>query len=504
MKCMMKKLSCIAFSITLFLLSAACAEQPASQKPQPDSSPSDDSTAAPEAVPQESEVKYQTYQVPIFGIEFDCPADFASEVESNIISEDQVSFSVKEGDRYVQCMCSRIASQDEWASLSALIGEDSTALYEHYQSLDVAAAIASEKEEYGFKTFELLDSFSTPDSYGFFYIAEDGFGDVSGAQLGYRYKNYGSFGEPNDLIRVDLEIDALEEGMDRDDFIALCEAVTSSLRLSDGGASASDVTPSAELGGDFEVGGSFEAALEPLKGGTYEEQCAEIVDALFHYAPLAGYDGPRLYLEQLLGGNEELFDALDYSGGLLEGEDNFDSEIVIENCAQSPAAGGVYYIDVTETRCYAEKKLGIDEYVYAFEVSINSPTDYCITGIAYQLVGHQDGTGTPVDGEYDGADSSYDSSQSYGSDELAMQRSYGANARINEYVFYYVLQYIQEGDRIRALNEFIKNDYYAGSKYDYWYQNALQLLEQAGYTDTPLYDLALSRLLQAWGDEANW
>lgn len=502
MKYTMKKFLCTVLPVALFLSLAACAEQPSPREPQAESSPADQSAAVSEAVPQESKAEYQTYQVPIFGIEFDCPVDFASDAESHIISEDRVSLSVENGDRYVECICSRIASLKDDTELAALAGVDSTALYEDYQSLDVTAAIAKWKE-YWFETFELLDSFSTPDSYGFYFAGKNLLRDTDSTELWYVYKNYGGFGEPNDLIRIDLEI-GTPESMDREDFIALCEAVTNSLRLSGGGASAGNGAPSAETGEDFEVGGSFEAALEPLKGGTYEEQCAEIMNALFHYAPLACYDGPRLYLEQLLGGNEELFDALDYSGGLLEGEDNFDSQIVIENCTQSPAAGGVYYIDVTETRRYAEERLGIDEYVYSFEVSINSPTDYCITGIAYLLVGHQGGTSTPVDGEYGGADSSYDSSQSYGSDELAMQRSYGANARINEALFYYVLQYIQEGDRIRGLNESIKNDYYAGIKYDYWYQNALQLLEQAGYTDTPLYDLTLSRLLQAWGDEANW
>lgn len=462
----MKKFLCTALSITLLLSLAACAKQSASQELPPEPSPADQSAAVSEAVPQEGEAGYQTYQVPVFGIEFDCPTDFASDVKSHVISENEVFFSVdgEEGDRTVLCTCSR---------------------NEEYQSLDVAAAIANWKE-YGFKTFELLDSFSTPDSYGFYYIGEDDFGDVSGAQLGYRYKNYGSFGELNDLIRVDLQIGALEGSMGREDFIALCEAVTNSLRLSEGGASAADAAPSAELGGDFEVGGSFEAALEPLKGATYEEQCAEIMDALFHYAPLAGYDGPRLYLEQLLGGNEELFEVLDYSGGLLEGEDNFDSEIVIENCAQSPAVGGVYYIDVTETRCYAEERLGIDEYVYSFEVSINSPTDYCITGIAYQLVDHQGGTGTPADGEYGGADSSYDSSQSYGSDELAMQHSYGANARIDDYTFsssVWLIYYC--GDYQLAVNPWISYNSYL---------DACELLMDRGYTDTPLYDLALQRL----------
>lgn len=190
-----RRFLCIAASLALFLSLAACAKE----EPQPDSSPAAQSTALPGAVPQENKIEYQTYQIPNFEIEFDCPADFASNITSNVISETEVVFSVSGEDRY-----------------------------------------------------------------GFYYIGEDDFGDVSGPYLGYRYKNYGSFGELRDPIQVYLQIIA-PESMARDEFTALCEAVTNSLRLSDSAASAGNGAPSAPEGGDGNP------ALKTLKGGTYAE-----------------------------------------------------------------------------------------------------------------------------------------------------------------------------------------------------------------------------------------
>ena len=486
MKYTMKKFLYTALSITLLLSLAACAKQPASQGPQPESSPADQSAAVSEAAPQESKAEHPTYQVPIFGIEFDCPADFASDVISNIVSEDEVYFSVngEAGDRTVSFTCSRIASLKDDVALAALAGVDSTALYEDYQSLDVTAAIASWKE-YWYETFELLDSFSTPDSYGFYFAGKNLLRDTDSTELWYVYKNYGGFGEPNDLIRVDLEI-GTPESMGRDDFIALCEAVTNSLRLSEGGASAADAAPSAELGGDFEVGGSFDAALEPLKGGAYEEQCREIVDRFFQYAPLVRRGASSSDLMLLMNGNVDLFKMLAEPGEILCGPDSFTSELAIQDCGQNLAG---YYINVIETRYYDDDEMGTVEYAYTFDVSINSPTDYCITGIADQFLGQWGSTGTPADGEYGGADSSYDSSQSYGSDELAMQHSYGANARVDQHTFSNAIWGIRSGD-------------YQLAGYNPWgaytaYLRACEELENRGYTDTPLYDLALQRLALA-------
>lgn len=152
-------------------------------------------------------------------------------------------------------------------------------LYEDFNSLDLDENIATRKATY--ETFELLNSFSTPDSYGFYYLGTDSYGDTPAAELSYQYKNHGGFADDGGVINVYLLI-IVPETMDHEEFFALCEAITGSLRWSDGGDS----------GTSTEVGGDFDAALEPLEASGYEAQCAEIVDALFHYAPLACYDGP--------------------------------------------------------------------------------------------------------------------------------------------------------------------------------------------------------------------
>lgn len=520
----MKKVSYIAFFIMLFLSLAACAKEADKEKPQSDSSPAEQSAAVSETAPQESEVKYQTYQIPYFEIEFDCPVDFASDIESHVISENEVYFSVNgvEADRTVLCTCSRIASLDEWAALAVSTGGDSTALYEDYQSLDVAAAIASWKE-YGFKRFELLDSFSTPDSYGFYYVGEDDFGDVPGAQLGYRYKNYGSFGELNDLIRVDLQIGVPEGSMAQEDFIALCEAVTNSLRLSDAGTAAA--APSEPENG--------KPAMEPLKGGTYEEQCREIVDKFFQYASLIRYGAPSSDLMLLMDGNEDLFQILSEPGEILCVSHSFTSELTYQDCGQS---GGGYYINVIETRGYDEEEMGTHEYLYTFSVSINSPTDYCITGVdsvynspvddGYEgsasggaagsfvsLYDDEDGIydGPPVDAFYK-PDGTYSLNQ-YLPPELEAQRTYGANAQIEDSTFNYVLAMIRMGDVYWSWNaEAVSRGGNLGRNPAYDYKEAYESLERAEYmmqfssqvkyTNTPLYELARYRYQSAvlvWG-----
>lgn len=272
MKCRMQKLLCIAFSLALLLTFTACGKEAEEEGPKPDSTPQ--GGASFESEPQGDRTECQTYSVPVFGIEFDCPADFGGEVKANVVSKDEASFSLSTEDRVILLNCSRIASLKDTAELYNTLGEDVTALYEKYQTLDVNAEIADWRNA-GFKTFELLDSFSTPDSYGFYYIGEEDFGDYS-TQLGYNYKNYGSFGEPNDLIRVYLHILAPER-MGRDEFTALCETVTNSLRL---------VQSPSENGAP--EGGAQASALKPLAGGTYDQQCREIVELFFDYASPSG------------------------------------------------------------------------------------------------------------------------------------------------------------------------------------------------------------------------
>ena len=57
-------------------------------------------------------------------------------------------------------------------------------LYEDFNSLDLDENIATRKATY--ETFELLNSFSTPDSYGFYYLGTDSYGDTPAAELSYR------------------------------------------------------------------------------------------------------------------------------------------------------------------------------------------------------------------------------------------------------------------------------------------------------------------------------
>lgn len=482
-----KKLLCVVVSLSLSFSLAACAGESSSAEPEPEkpgTSFAEEIIDTPGDTLHESNTEYQTYQIEPFGIEFDCPSDFGSDIKSTVISKNEAHFSVGAEDRVIFVSCSRIASLDEWAAIAAATGKDSSALYEGFESLNVTDAITSWKT--GYEAFELLDSFSGPDSYGFYYIGTDSIGDAPASELGYRYKNYGSFVDDGGIINVVLSISA-PEAVDQEGFISLCEAVTNSLRLSD--RDAEDSMSSAEIGGDFE------SVLEPLTGSAYEEQCVEIVDTFFHYAPLVCYDEPRLYLEKLLGGNKELFRSLEYEDGLLEGEDNFDSELTIRDCGKCVGTVNEYCIDVEEIRTYYRVEpdiVEVKEYAHSIYMTINSPTDYCITGVTSQYIG-------PVDdgqwessssGESGGTDSISASSQPIWINDPEAQRTYGANAQIDDHVFSNVSGWIWSGD-------YQLSNYNPGSA-QYTYSDACSLLEERGYTDTPLYYLALQRLALAY------
>lgn len=206
----MKNLLCIILSLSLSLSLSACAREPSaqapsSQKPRPDSSaPAEQSSPISEPAPRESGTEYQTYEIPGYGLQFDCPAEFENDVKPTVMSENEALFSVSAEDRVILVSCSRIASVDEWAALASAAGKDGSALYESFKSLDVADAIATRKENC--EAFELLDSFSTPDSYGFYYIGTDSFGDTPAPELSYRYKNYGGFADDGGIINVQLSI----------------------------------------------------------------------------------------------------------------------------------------------------------------------------------------------------------------------------------------------------------------------------------------------------------
>lgn len=523
MKGTLIRVSCTILSITLLLSLAACAKQSSSQEPEPDSSsPADQSAAVSEAAPEEGGTEYQTYEIPMFGLQFDCPADFGDDVESRVISDDEVSFSVVGGDWTVYFHCSRIASLKDSEALAALAGVDSTVLYEDYQSLDVAAAIAARKESGEFDPFELLDSFSTPDSYGFYYVGKEVlFGSENDPQMYYQYKNYGSFGALNDLIRVDLQI-IVPESVGQEAFTAFCEALTSSLRLSDSEAPAGDGAPSGPEGG--------KSGLKALSGGTSDAQCEEIVNMFFEYASLIRYGAPSSDLMLLMDGNKDLFKALEEPGEILCSSHSFTSDLTFQLVEKSGTSDSEYSVKVIETRGYDEEELGTHEYMFTFWISINSPTDYCITGIdneymwaidtSYHGPDYEESSGSEVTGSfvsiYDDEDGIYDGppdSEFFGPGDIMMgldpdvyqlaeleaQRTYGANAQIIDGIFDTALLEIKKGDCNWAVNNHSGMKAVVVASY---YEVALDWLENWGLTNTPLYELALYRYNSAvlvWG-----
>lgn len=525
----MKKLLCIILSLSLSLSLSACAREPSaqassSQKPRPDSSaPAEQSSPISGPAPRESGTEYQTYEIPGYGLQFDCPAEFGNDVKPTVMSENEALFSVSAEDRVILVSCSRIASVDEWAALASAAGKDGSALYESFKSLDVADAIATRKENC--EAFELLDSFSTPDSYGFYYIGTDSFGDTPAPELSYRYKNYGGFADDGGIINVQLSI-VVPETVDREEFTSLCKTVTNSLRLSGSKPPAGDAPPS----------GSEKPALKALSGGTNDAKCREIVTTFFEYASLIRHGASASDLMQLIGNNKDLFQALKEPGEILCGSHSFTSDLTFQNFEESGTSGGEHSIYVIETRGYDEEDLGMHEYGYTFRISINSPTDYRVTGIdsvyngpvnnGYEEPSGGDSgggaTGSFVsiyddeDGIYDGPhddaffnpDGSFDGSR-YQVPELEAQYTYGANAQIDGYPFQLALERIWNGDIYWNLCEVMASHGGATSSSPaLYYKQACEYLEQwekmlqVKYTETPLYQLARYRYLSAvlvWG-----
>lgn len=137
--------------------------------------------------------------------------------------------------------CSRISSLSEDEERYRLAGKDPSTLYEEYESLDIDDAIIKYKSD--LLTFDLLDSFSSPHSYGFYYMGTDDYEPYS--EIGYNYKNYGSFVDEDGIIQISLVILDFED-TDREDFFTLCETVTNSIRFSGtkaGGAQDADPVP---------------------------------------------------------------------------------------------------------------------------------------------------------------------------------------------------------------------------------------------------------------------
>ena len=229
----LKKIRSIALCVFLALSLSACSKEAKQSNPLPEDSAASADFAVSESAPEEGgkdTIECQTHEVPVFGIAFDCPTAFGTEGESKVVAEDEINYSIDGGDKGLVLMCSRISSLSRAEELLVLAGKDPSILYEDFERLDLADEIISWSGMY--QTFNLLDSFSTPESYGFSYTAaDDSFGALI-TELGYRYKNYGGFVDDGGIIRIVLIVTAPED-TDREDFFTLCETVTNSIRFSE-------------------------------------------------------------------------------------------------------------------------------------------------------------------------------------------------------------------------------------------------------------------------------
>jgi len=472
---MKKNLICILLSTALLLTCAACGGKESSDEPRNTPPPEEDGASAV-AAPQENEVLLQTFEVPLFGLQFDCPVVFANDTKNHIISEDHVNYTVKRDERsFILISCSRMARLNEWAQLASATGKDSSALYEGFESLDVDEAIESRRDS-GYETFELLDSFSTATSYGFYYTGKsEDFGTQEyDPELSYEYKNHGGFSDGGGIINVNMTITVPEEE-DREAFTAFCEAVTSSLRLpgTSGGESGGVAGPEPE---------PPVTALSPLEGDTYDARCREIVDLFFSYAFTVRCGGSPSGLMLLIGGDEALFQSMrSVVDGPLDGSHSYVSDWAFQGCEEDPQAKNGYIVYVDETRRYDEEELGLQEYLYNFFMTVNSPTDYCVTGIDSVYYG-------PVDS----ANFEYDPSLEVETDEQAMQHTYGTNAQIEDYVFNRLVDLIRKADQVWAAGDHCAQMAYV------CYESACDTLETLELTDTPLYRLALDRWVTAY------
>lgn len=255
----LKKIRSMALCVLLALSLPACSREAKQPDPLPGDAAVSEDLAVSESAPEEAEedvIDCLTYEVPVFGIAFDCPAAFGTEGKAKVVAEDEVNYSISGEGGSLVLMCSRISSLSRAEELLVLAGKDPSVLYEEFEALDLDSEIASWSAMY--QTFDLLGSVSSPDSYGFYYAAvNDSFGEPY-AEMGYRYKNYGGFvddgGDDGGIIQVKLII-VVPEDTDREDFFTLCETVTNSIRFSE-----------LKAGG----GPARDAAEEPPDGG-YEE-----------------------------------------------------------------------------------------------------------------------------------------------------------------------------------------------------------------------------------------
>lgn len=197
---------------------------------------------------------------------------------------------------------------------------------------------------------------------------------------------------------------------------------------------------------------------------------------------------------QLLGGNRDLFGALEQPGEVLSGTYSFTSDLVFQDCGQDGASGSAYYINVIETRGYDQEEMGTVEYAHTFSITINSPTDYCITWVDNVYLGEVD---TSYHGPDYGEPNEFDEENEYVATQeyytMARYRDYGANAKIPDAIFDVVLSQIELGDEAywyAARVPDVDDPLHAPNGANVRYRTAKQYLETHGYQNTPLHDLA--------------
>ena len=457
--------------------------KPAGERSEPEG------TGEAALVKEEDAIECQTHEIPFFGMEFDCPVAFATEGKSNVVAEDEVHYSIGTEYSAIALMCSRISSLSRTEELFRLAGKDPAILYEEFGRLDLTDEITSWSEMY--QTFDLLDSFSSPESYGFSYVAtDDSFGEPY-TEMGYRYKNYGGFVDDGGVINIVLLI-SVPEDTDREDFFTLCETVTNSIRFSEAKAGS---------------GASQDVARDSVPDNAYEEICWETMQLFWEEAPLVRNGGSPDALTRLLGGNKDLLRRLRNPDGILDNSSGFTSEWSFQECWVSDTDPSTYYAGINETRKYDLQGLEPRAFAHTFTLSKPSSGDHYISAIesddrgtadvSYEVLPADD---EPIPEEAEALPLDLDAYRQHYTHLNApeLQYTYGINSQIPDDRFQEIIQYIQTGDQCWAQAEYTsasieKN--FAG--YDYGmdldsaidaYEAACLLLEASEYTDTPLYD----------------
>ena len=465
-------------------------EPPGEPKPAGEhSEPEGTGEAAP--VKEEDAVACLTHEIPQFGMVFDCPVSFATEGKSNVIAEDEVNYSIGTEDSAIVLMCSRISALSRTEELFRLAGKDPAILYEDFERLDLADAITSWSKQY--QTFDLLDSFSTPESYGFSYVATDDSLGEPYTEMGYRYKNHGGFVDDGGIINVTLFI-SVPEDTDREDFFALCETVTNSIRFSE-----------AKAGG----GGPQDASGNSVPDNAYEEICWETMQLFWEEAPLVRKGGSPDDLTRLLGGNKDLLSRLREPDGILDNSRGFTSEWSFQDCWISGTDPNTYYAGVNETRKYDLQGLEPHAFAHTFTLSKPSSGDHYISAIesddkgtaavSYEVLPAYD---EPIPEEAEALPLDFSAYHQHYTHLNApeLQHDYGTNSKIRWDVFNAMIDYITVGDNMWANEELIKasleeeHGYYGYEmKLEsavHHYNSARQHFENTfpEYKDTPMFE----------------